>query len=204
MKPDQVATKMADFAGRTAAMRSLGTRGVNVEYAANTANKAIDLAEEAYNKLPRTAFVPFNKLIDLAAKNLSSPEQAAAYAATNTLVNEYARVAAGGSNQATEGMRQHAREMLNTAMDHKSFNAVLGMMRREIQTAKSAYQETRQEFLSDHSEAKPGGPTAPVTPGVGAPVAAAAAAATSSAPTTVRQNGHTYQRQPDGSYKAID
>lgn len=151
MKPDQIATRMADFAGRTAAMRTLGTRGANVEYAANTANKAIDLAQEAYAKLPRGQFVPFNQLRELYDKKTSSPEQAAAYAATNTLVNEYARVASGGSNQATEGMRHHAREMLNTAMSQEAFNAVLGMMRREIQTAKSAYNETRREFLEDHS-----------------------------------------------------
>lgn len=164
LKPDQVATKMADFAGRTAAMRSLGTRGVNVEYAANTANKAIDLAQEAYGKLPRNQFVPFNQLRQLYDTKTSSPEQAAAFTAVNTLVNEYARVAAGGSNQATEGMRQHAREMLNTAMDHGAFNAVLGMMRREIHTAKSAYNETRQEFLADHSTAPQGGAKAPAAP----------------------------------------
>lgn len=157
MSPDQIATRMADYAGRTAAMRTLGTRGANVEYAANTANKAIDLAQEAYAKLPRGQFVPFNQLREMYDKKLSSPEQAAAYAATNTLVNEYARVASGGSNQATEGMRHHAREMLNTAMSQEAFNAVLGMMRREIQTAKSAYNETRQEFLADHGTApKPG------------------------------------------------
>lgn len=202
LKPDQVATKMADFAGRTAAMRTLGTRGANVEYAANTANKAIDLAQEAYGKLPRGQFVPFNQLRELYDKKTSSPEQAAAYAATNTLVNEYARVAAGGSNQATEGMRHHAREMLNTAMGPEAFNAVLGMMRREIQTAKSAYNETRREFLQDsHARDEKNGVTAPAA----APGAAPAGSTPAAAPAgRVRQNGHTYERQPDGSYKAID
>lgn len=195
LKPDQVATKMADFAGRTAAMRALGTRGVNVEYAANTANKAIDLAQDAYSKLPRGQFVPFNQLRELYDKKTSSPEQSAAYAATNTLVNEYARVAAGGSNQATEGMRNHAREMLNTAMGPQAFNAVLGMMRREIQTAKSAYNETRKEFLEDgHPRDEKSG-----TPGAASPATAGTPAAS-----VVRQNGHTYQRQPDGSYKVLD
>lgn len=156
LTPDQVATKMADFAGRTAAMRSLGTRGVNVEYAANTALRAIDLADEAIDKLPRTMFVPFNKLRELYDKNTSSPEQAAAYAATNTLVNEYARVASGGSAQATEGMRHHAREMLNTAMDQKAYKAVTNMMRREIASAKAAYHDTRKEFLEDKGPGKDG------------------------------------------------
>lgn len=155
LKPDQIATKMADFAGRTAAMRSLGTRGANVEYAANTANRAIDLAEQASDKVPRTQFVPFNQLKQLVETKTSSPEQAAFYAATNTLVNEYARVASGGSNQATEGMRHHAREMLNTAQGPGAYKAVLNMMRREIASAKAAYTETRKEFLADHSEAKP-------------------------------------------------
>lgn len=149
LKPDQIATKMADFAGRTAAMRTLGTRGVNVEYAANTANRAIDLAQEASEKVPRTQFVPFNELKRLYETKMSSPEQAAFYAATNTLVNEYARVASGGSAVATEGMRHHAREMLNTAQGPEAYKAVLNMMRREIKAAKAAYNETRQEFLQD-------------------------------------------------------
>ncbi len=168
LKPDQIATKMADFAGRTAAMRSLGTRGANVEYAANTANKAIDLAEEALGKVPRMKFVPFNQLRQLVDSKTSSPEQAAFYTATNTLVNEYARVASGGSNQATEGMRQHAREMLNTAMGPEAYRATLNMMRREIQTAKSAYNETRKEFLEDHSTPKAEPPKITATPGLSA------------------------------------
>lgn len=147
MSPQEMATRMANFAGVTAAMRTLGTRGVNVEYAANTANRAIDLAEEALSNVPRTQFVPFNKLKQLYDSNMSSPQQAAFYAATNTLVNEYARVAAGGSNQSTEGMRHHAREMLNTAMGPEAYRATLNMMRREIQQAKAAYEETRKEFL---------------------------------------------------------
>lgn len=174
MTPREVATKMADFAGRTAAMRTLGTKGANVEYAANTANKAIDLADEAYAKLPRGQFVPFNQLREMYDKKTSSPEQAAAYAAVNTLVTEYARVASGGSSQATEGMRHHAREMLNTAMGPDAFKAVLNMMRREIQTAKAAYTETRKEFLANGHGGE--GPSSAAAPGATAPAAAATGA----------------------------
>lgn len=191
LSPDQVATKMADFAGRQAAMRSLGTRGVNVEYAANTANRAIDLAEEALGKVPRTQFVPLNELRQLYDKKTSSPEQAAFYTATNTLVNEYARVAAGGSNQATEGMRQHAREMLNTAMGPEAYRAALNMMRREIQQAKSAYNETRQEFLKDSHNRGDGGEHS-----------GQSGAAPATKPARVIQNGYVYELQPDGqNYK---
>lgn len=169
MTPREVATKMADFAGRTAAMRTLGTKGANIEYAANTANKAIDLAEEAYSKLPRGQFLPLNQLREMYEKKTSSAEQAAAYAATNTLVNEYARVASGGSSTATEGMRQHAREMLNTAQGPDAFNAVLKMMRREIQTAKAAYNETRKEFLTgDHPGERTDAASTPPAPTGGA------------------------------------
>lgn len=174
LTPDQIATKMADFAGRTAAMRSLGTRGVNVEYAANTANRAIDIAEQTMLKVPRTQFVPLNQLRQLIDNKTSSPEQAAFYAATNTLVNEYARVASGGSNQATEGMRHHAREMLNTAMGPAAYKAVLDTMRQEIMSAKAAYDDTRKEFLEDRggSHGAPGAGAVPGAPprGGAAPV----------------------------------
>lgn len=198
MTPDQIATKMADFAGRTAAMRTLGTRGANVEYAGNTAANAIKLAEEASDKLPRTQFVPFNRMAQLVATNLSSPEQADFFTKTNTLVNEYARVTSGGTAQSTESQRQHARELLNTAQGPAAYKAVLNAMKQEIAAAKKAYQDTRKEFLADH----------PAEPTKSEP---AAAPKTEAAPKEgpkpgkrVRQNGHTYEQQPDGSYKAID
>lgn len=172
LKPDQIATKMADFAGRTAAMRALGTRGANVEYAANTASGAIDLAEESAKKMDRSMFVPWNQLVQAVQNKTSSPAQADFYAKTNTLVNEYARVAAGGNGAATEGMRQHAREMLNTSMGKEGYLAVLNAMRQEIATAKKAYNDTRKEFLSDHSEGAAGAPkptTAAPAPVSGAP-----------------------------------
>lgn len=176
LKPDQIATKMADFAGRTAAMRALGARGANIEYAANTASGAIDLAEESAKKMDRSMFVPWNQLVQLVQNKTSSPQQADFFAKTNTLVNEYARVAAGGSATATEGMRQHAREMLNTAMGREAYLAVLNAMRQEIATAKKAYGDTRKEFLEDHSAGAPKpGPAAAAAPAAGAPDQNAAA-----------------------------
>lgn len=163
MTPDQIATKQADYAGRTAAMRSLGTRGVAVEYAANTALRAISLADEAMAKLSRTSFMPFNKLIELKDRNLLDVDQAAAYAAVNTLVNEYARVVTP-IGVPTDSTRHHAREMLNTAMNHKAFTAVTAMMKREIAAAKAAYTDTRKEFLSDHTNEKPDQPQPKLNP----------------------------------------
>jgi hypothetical protein len=143
----QIGTQVAAFAGQQAAMRTLGTKGANIEYAANTASRAIDFAQEAMSKVPRSQFLPFGKLQQIIDTQTNSPEQAAAFTATNTLVNEYARVVSP-TGQPTEGTRQHAREMLNTAQSHDAFNATLAMMRREIASAKAAFDQTRQEFLA--------------------------------------------------------
>ena len=188
VSPQQLSLAMAGFNGTLAAQRTIGQTGARIEYAGNTANSAIDLAREAYSKLPRDQFVPFNQLRQMVDTKTSSPQQAAAYTAVNTLVQEYARVASP-VGQPTEATREHAREMLNTAMGHEAFYAVLDMMKREIANAKAAYDQTRQQFLTNAS-GEPGGALPPP-----------AGSAASTKPATVQQNGHTYQLQPDGSYQ---
>lgn len=160
MNMEQMGARTAAFAGQMAAMRTLGVRGASVEYASNTANRAIDIAQETMAKVPRGSFLPFNKLMQVIDTNRGSPEQAAAFAATNTLVNEYARVVSP-TGAPTEGTREHAREMLNTAQSHEAYNAVLTMMRREIASAKAAFDQTQQEFLQrggNQGGGTPGGP----------------------------------------------
>lgn len=156
----QIGTQVAAFAGQQAAMRTLGTKGANIEYAANTASRAIDFAQTAMSKVPRSQFLPIGKLQQMIDTQTNSPEQAAAFTAVNTLVNEYARVVSP-TGQPTEGTRQHAREMLNTAQNHESFNATLAMMRQEIASAKAAFDQTRQEFLARGGDAVGGSSPTP-------------------------------------------
>lgn len=155
------ATQNADYKAGTAGLRTMANRNANIEYAANTANRAIDIADTAVDKLPRTQFLPVNRLIQAWQTNTGSPEQVAAGAAVNTLVNEYARVVSP-TGVPTEGTRQHAREMLQSAFSHEQFKAVTGMMRQEIISAKAAGGQTRQE-LRDNISGKKSEP-APAAP----------------------------------------
>lgn len=153
------ATTNAGYRAGSAGLRTLANRNANVEYAANTANRAIDIADAAIEKLPRTQYLPVNRLIQAWQSNTGSPEQAAAGAAVNTLVNEYARVVSP-TGVPTEGTRQHGRDMLNSAQSHEQFKAVTAMMRKEIQSAKAAGHDTQQE-LRDNLTGKKSDAAAP-------------------------------------------
>lgn len=162
------AMQNAQYAGDKAGLRANSTRTAAVEFAANTANRAIDIANEAMDKVPRTQFVPVNRLIAMWQSNTGSPEQAAAATAVNTLANEYARVVSP-TGVPTEGSRSHARDLLNSAQSHEQFKAVTAMMRREIVSAKGAAGDTRQELRdtmggrkTDHNE--PSKPKVPPPP----------------------------------------
>lgn len=147
------AMQNAQYAGDKAGLRANSTRTAAVEYAANTANRAIDIANEAMDKVPRTQFVPVNRLIAMWQSNTGSPEQVAAATAVNTLANEYARVVSP-TGVPTEGSRNKASALLNSAQSHEQFKAVTAMMRREIMSAKGAAGDTRQELRDTMSGRK--------------------------------------------------
>jgi hypothetical protein len=133
----KIAAELSAYAGNVAGQRSAGTRAAQVGMAASEANQMADIALEASNNVPRSAFVPWNVAMNAVRTGTSSPEMAQFVTATTSLVNAYAR-AISPLGAPTDAMRQHAEEMLNTAQSPEAYAAVIAQMKKEMEAALNA------------------------------------------------------------------
>lgn len=137
MNPAQVATAMAQFQGDKAAFRTAGTKGANMEMAATEADQVADIALQASQAVPRTSYVPVNKALRAYQTNSGDPRIVQFGAATNALINTYAR-AISPSGTPTVHDKQHAEDILSTAQSPEQYAAVVSMMKKEIATARAS------------------------------------------------------------------
>lgn len=193
-----IASASADWQGRMAGERTLGVQESKMGTAGFEAKGAINLARGIIDKVPRTGFLPFNQLIELYKKKTLNPDQAELFTRTQGVINAYAAVMARGANVTTDASRHRAEELLQTAFDAPTYKRVLETMESEIDMALNSPERMRQFYRQRSGEkAFESAPKPDAAP----PPAAAAPAAK---PARVKQNGHTYELQPDGKYKAID
>lgn len=157
LSPEDITQRQIEFMGDSAAARTLANRSTMVEYAANTVDRAIPIAEAAMEKLDRAGLLPWGKLQQFFATQTGNPDQAAAYAAINTLVNEYARVVSP-TGVPTDEARRRGFEMLNSAQSLAAFKAVTGIIRQETAAARAALKDTKNLQRGDRRESLGGKP----------------------------------------------
>lgn len=186
MNPQDILEKVAEASGLNAQQRTFGTQTAKMAVNATEAQGAIDLGRKASEGVPRGNWVPVNRVIQAYQSGTSDPALAKFGAANLAIVNTYARaINPTGVPHAAD--KEHAMALLSTATGPEAYNALLDQLNAEINIAHSAAPKAKQE-LEDIRKGKK-------------PQDAWQAAAT---PSRVRQNGHTYERQSDGSMKAID
>ena len=139
MTGTQMAQINANFVGATAEQRAVGTRVGNAAVAASEVPNMAALSDQAYSKLSRTEIVPFNKLKQAVESGTSSPAQAVAYAADQSVINAYAR-ALSPTGVGTDAARAKGEKMLNTAMGPEAHRAVLNQLIAETNAIKSGAQ----------------------------------------------------------------
>jgi len=193
---EDLGTKVAEFEGRKAGQRTLGTQEAKMGSAAFEAEGAIKQARGVIEKLPRTSFLPLNQLMQGYSRNTLNPDQAELAARTQAIINTYSAVMARGANVTTDSSRSHAEALLNTAANPESFNRVLDTMLQEINMAKGSPAKMR-EFYRQQYGAKA---LAPEVPGTAPPVAGATAAPAAIPPAAERVVGQIYQT-PKGPAK---
>lgn len=140
-----VAAKNAEYFGTKAGQRAVGTRTANVELATNEASQLLPLAREASADVARSGLLPFGKAQIMFDNQTNDPKLRQFAAANNSLINVYAR-AISPSGVPTVADKEHAREMLATAMDDRSYNAVLDQMQKEMDAARKSPGMTRRTF----------------------------------------------------------
>lgn len=139
------AAKNAEYFGTKAGQRAAGTRIANVEMASTEAAELIPLARDASHAVARSGLLPFGKGQVMFNEQTNNPAMRQFAAANNSLINVYAR-AISPTGVGTVADKEHAREMLNTAMDQRSYDAVLDQMNKEITAARRAPKAVRQAF----------------------------------------------------------
>lgn len=145
LSPAQTAAKIAEFAGTIAGSRTVGQRAANISLAATEAVEMLDIVKETSDKFGRTRFVPWNMALKAYESGTGEPEIAEFGASVNALVNVYAR-AINPTGVPTVSDKDHARAVLNTVQSPAQVDAVLGIIRRELEIAKKAPQQVRESI----------------------------------------------------------
>lgn len=152
--PEEVATRLAEFSALQAGERALGTRTANLGMAVAEANKLADVALAASEKVDRTKYPTLNQAILAAERGTGDEAVVRLAAATNSLVNVYAR-AISPSGTPTVSDKEHAREILDIAYSKGQFRAAIDQMKIELKAAQAAPAATKQELRDLHSGKAP-------------------------------------------------
>ena len=187
MKPGDIAARLAEYQGYVSEQRSLGTQQANVEMASSEAQQMIQNARGASDDtaIQRAHALGWNKVEQWEHKQLQGPENAklaSLKAATTAVVNTWAR-AINPKGVATVSDKDHGYELLNSAQDSATYNAVLDRFQQETEASlaapASAKQRLHDAFISGQTPTPAPAPTAASlqpTPGRGAPPAGGPAA----------------------------
>lgn len=140
-----LAAQNAEYFGTRAGQRAAGTRIANVEMAVYEAQNLVPLALDASKNVARSGLLPFGKAQVMFNEQTNDPAMREFAAANNALVNTYSR-AISPTGQPTISDKDHARELLSTAYDQKSYEATVRQMEREMEAARKAPKQVRQAF----------------------------------------------------------
>jgi hypothetical protein len=151
----------AELAGLTAGQRTAGTQIANVQIAANEANKMIEVAKPYVAAVNPTDYPMLNAAGNYVARNTGDANVVGLATSLNSLVNVYAR-AINPRGVATVSDKNHAREIINTAMSSGQLNEAFKVMGLEMNAALASGPETRAAMRPG---AKPAAAAAPAAGG---------------------------------------
>lgn len=181
IKGADLAAINAAFAGDVRAQQVIGQRTGAIAISGEEAKGVANLVKDAYAKLPRGEFKPFNELQAIYANQTNSPEQGAAAAADFSLATAYAR-ALNPQGIPRETDIAAVGKMMNTNGDsYEKHAAVVDQILKEIEVISQSTGAARISQLNkiriQHGlPVEPGaGIVAPGRAGPAAPVVAPAA-----------------------------
>lgn len=140
-----IAAKMAEFQGLKAGQRTAATRSAGIEIAANEVAQLAPLALDASAKVARSSMLPFGKAQVMFDMNTNDPNLRQFAMANNALANAYGQAMARGG-VASVADKQHAQDLLGTAMDQPSYAASVAQLQQEIKAAQAAPKAVRKDL----------------------------------------------------------
>jgi hypothetical protein len=155
MNARQVASAQAELQGYGAYMRTVEGASARMQTAAQEArNMASDVVATS-KAVPRSKYKYINWVGNEFRSATGDPAITQFTAALNSFVNTYAR-AISPTGQPTVADKEHARDMLNTAMSQGQIEAGLRILDREMQNAIAAPSQSRNqrsdEFYSNNKK----------------------------------------------------
>jgi hypothetical protein len=141
-----------------AGARTAGTVSANIAIASDEARRMIDVTRQFISAVNPTDFPSLNAIKNAVQKGTGDENIVRLNTSLNALINSYAR-AINPRGQPTVSDKNHARDIINSAMAKGQLNAALGVMELEMDNA-----------LAAANAAKGGrGPAGGETPAVGTP-----------------------------------
>lgn len=151
-----ISAKQAEFQGMVSGQRTLGTRGANMEVAANEVKYMAPLALSASEKVDRTKYPSLNAVLLAADKGTGGEDVVRFGLATNALIYSYAKFL-NPTGIPTDADKARAADILSTAWAKGQYRTAVDQIQKEIATGKSAIGDTKRE-VSETIAGKKGEP----------------------------------------------
>lgn len=126
-----------DQTSATAGARTAGATQANIGIASDEANRMIVVTRNLIPKINATDFPSLNALKNAIDKGTGGPDIVALNTSLNSLVNSYAR-AINPKGVATVSDKNHARDLIDSAMSNGQLEAALNVMQLEMEAALGA------------------------------------------------------------------
>jgi hypothetical protein len=166
LSPAMMVAKRIQLRATQKAVDSAAAQGGKVSTGLIELQEFAPLARQASAKVNREKFKPYNELVQIGERNLNDEDLARLYAMTTSVLNAYDVVASRGGTDVNK--REHAREMLSTAMDQKAYNVALDTIVQESEAAERAAQKAMQPGVYNPAFQAPATPSANAAPAGGA------------------------------------
>ncbi len=158
-----ILARIAEQSGLTASQRTFGTQIARMAVNSTEAEGAIQQGLEVSKNVPRTKFVPVNKLVQMAEANISDPDLLEFRAANLAIINTYAR-AISPTGQPTIHDKEEAMKIVSEATSPEAYERVMRRMLKEIAIAHAAPATAKKELERIRKSSSVTEPEAPVTP----------------------------------------
>ena len=164
MNPSDILAKVAEQSGLTAQQRTFGTQVARMAVNSTEAEGAIHQGLEVSKNVPRSKFVPVNKLVQMVESNISDPDLLEFRAANLAIINTYAR-AISPTGTPTVHDKEEAMKVVSEATSPEAYERVMRRMLKEIEIAHAAPLKAKQEMerIRRSGAADSHGATAPLS-----------------------------------------
>ena len=136
-------TSGVEFMGAKAGSRTLSTSEAKMVQAASEATEMMNITRQLIPTINPTDYPLLNQAGNYVARNSGNPAQVGFATALNGLVNTYAR-AINPTGVPTVSDKQHAREVINSAMSSGQLNEALRVMQLEMDAALASPAKARK------------------------------------------------------------